>query len=161
VSPSGDGYLSIAALNRRLRESLCAVLEITDAHIDVNSGTASDTAYYQQKALMQTIEQRLRQHPNAYWLDRLEAAGVPCGPVNYRANLYDDPQVKALDMMWQLENRELGGYKAPGHPVRFSKTPVQPTRGAPTLGEHSEELLVEAGYTLDDIARMKQAGIVR
>jgi CoA:oxalate CoA-transferase len=161
VYPTADGYLSIAALNRRLRDSLCAILEVTDDHIEVNSGTASDAAYYQQKAMMQTIEQRLLQHPTAYWQARLEAAGVPCGPVSYRPQLYDDPQVQALDMMWQLDNRELGSYKAPGHPVRFSKTPVRPGAGAPVLGEHSEAVLVEAGYTLDDIARLKQAGVVR
>ncbi len=64
-------------------------------------------------------------------------------------------------MMWQLQNRELGSYKMPGHPVRFSKTPARATSGAPVLGEHSEALLIEMGYTPEEIASLKQAGIVR
>jgi crotonobetainyl-CoA:carnitine CoA-transferase CaiB-like acyl-CoA transferase len=91
----------------------------------------------------------------------LEAAGVPCGQVNYRPNLYDDPQVRALDMMWDLDNRELGQYKTPGHPIRFSKTPVTPGKGTPTLGEDSEALLAEVGYSADEIAQLKASGTVK
>lgn len=161
VYPTSDGYLCVAALNRSLREKLCAVLELDDEHVQVDLGSSSDRAYHDQKALMRAIEQRLIQHPNAYWQEKLEAAGVPCGPVNYRANLYDDPQVEALGMMWQLHNRQLGSYRMPGHPVRYSKTPARATSGAPVLGEHSAALLEELGYTLEEIASLKQAGIVR
>jgi formyl-CoA transferase len=161
VYPTSDGYLCIAALNRSLRDKLCAVLEVDDPHVHVDSGTSSDRAYDDQKALMREIEQRLMQHPNAHWQARLEAVGVPCGPVNYRANLYEDPQVQALGMMWQLHNRELGGYRMPGHPIRFSGTPAHATTGAPVLGEHSDALLDELGYTPDEIAALKQSGIVR
>jgi len=161
VYPTGDGYLSIAALNRNLREKLCSVLEISDPHTDADLGNISDEIYFEQKALMHTIEERLQQQPNEYWLERLEAAGVPCGQVNYRANLYDDPQVRALDMMWELQNQELGAYKAPGHPVRFSKTPVRAGKGTPTLGQDSEALLVEMGYSESEISQLKAAGVVK
>ena len=161
VYPTGDGYLSIAALSRSLREKLCTVLEISDPHCDVDLGNASDEVYYEQKELMARIEERLLQRPNAYWLERLEAAGVPCGQVNYRANLYDDPQVGALNMMWQLMNVELGAYKTPGHPVRFSQTPVQPGAGAPGLGEHSDAVLALAGYEPAAIAQLRAAGVVK
>jgi crotonobetainyl-CoA:carnitine CoA-transferase CaiB-like acyl-CoA transferase len=109
---------------------------------------------------MRAIEARLLQHPNAYWMERLEAAGVPCGQVNYRPNLYDDPQVRALDMMWELQNRTLGTYRAPGHPIRFSKTAVAPGRGAPALGEDSDAVLEEAGYDAEAIAVLRKAGVV-
>ena len=161
VYPTGDGYLSIAALNRALREKLCAVLEMSDEHAHLDLGNIPDEVYYKQKSLMRTIEQRLLQHPNSYWIEKLEAAGIPCGPVSYRPNLYDDPQVQALEMMWQLENKELGGYKSPGHPIRYSKAPAGPTTGTPVLGEHSEELLAEAGYAAAEIEAMKQSGIAR
>jgi formyl-CoA transferase len=160
VYPTADGYLCIAALNRNLREKLCAVLEIHDEHVDVDLGNASDLVYYEQKGLMSRIEGRLLEKPNAHWLECLEAAGVPCGQVNYRPNLYDDPQVRALNMMWHLHNDELGSYETPGHPVRFSKTPIAPGRGAPTLGAHTEAVLASLGYSADDIARLKQARVV-
>ncbi len=161
VYPTGDGYLSIAALNQTLREKLCAVLDIVDEHTAVDLGNISDEVYYTQKTLMGEIEKRLLQKPNEYWIKLLEAAGVPCGQVNYRPHLYDDPQVRALDMMWRLSNQELGTYKAPGHPIRFSKTPVRPGKGAPTRGEDSESVLAEFGCTTEEISKLKEIGAVR
>jgi crotonobetainyl-CoA:carnitine CoA-transferase CaiB-like acyl-CoA transferase len=161
VYPTGDGYLSIAALNKNLREKLCAVLELTDPHVHIDLGNTSDQMYYEQKALMRTIEQRLLSHPNSYWIERLEAAGIPCGPVSYRPNLYEDPQVRALDMMWTLENRDIGPYRTPGHPIRFSKSPAAASSGAPSLGQHSDALLAEIGHTPEQIALLRQNGVVR
>jgi crotonobetainyl-CoA:carnitine CoA-transferase CaiB-like acyl-CoA transferase len=161
IYPTGDGYLAVAALNRGLREKLCAALEVSDPHIELNTGEVSDEAYAAHKTLMARIEERLGRHPNAYWIQRLEAAGVPCGPVNYRSDLYDDPQVQALGMMWELAS-QLGPYKVPGNPIRFSKTPVSPPdRGGPALGQDSDTLLAEWGYGRDDIARLRAAGIVK
>jgi crotonobetainyl-CoA:carnitine CoA-transferase CaiB-like acyl-CoA transferase len=161
VYQTGDGYLSVAALNRGLREKVCAMLEIADPHTEVDIGNTSDEVYFAQKKVMQIIEDRLMQHPNAYWVERFEAAGIPCSPINYRAHLYTDPQVQALDMMWELQNEALGSYKAPGHPVRFSKTPAVKGKGTPVLGQHTEALLREAGYREEEIARMRAEGVVR
>jgi crotonobetainyl-CoA:carnitine CoA-transferase CaiB-like acyl-CoA transferase len=161
VYPTGDGYLGVAALNRTLREKLGAVLEIVDENVDVDLGNASDEVYFGQKAIMQTIADRMQQHPTDYWMQRLEAAGVPCGPVNYAANLYGDPQVLALNMMWKLENDELGPYETVGHPVRFSKTPATPGKGAPTLGHDTSAILAEAGFTEDEIGKYRDAGVLR
>jgi crotonobetainyl-CoA:carnitine CoA-transferase CaiB-like acyl-CoA transferase len=161
VYPTGDGYLCIAALNRNLREKLCAVLEIADEDSAVDLGNISDDVYYKQKAMMKKIEESLLQKPNEYWVERLEAAGIPCGPVNYRANLYDDPQVHALNMMWELPNGELGPFKTPGHPIRYSQTPVLPGKGSPTLGEDSDALLLQLGYGQEEISHLREAGIVK
>lgn len=161
VYETGDGYLGIAALNRKLREKLCAALGIVDPDVQVDGGDVSDEVYFRQKQLMREIESRLKQHANHHWQALLEAAGVPCGPVNYRSDLYTDPQARALDLVWTLHNRELGAYQAAGHPIRFQKTPVTAGAGAPSLGEHSAEVLRAAGYNEQDIARLQQAGTVR
>jgi crotonobetainyl-CoA:carnitine CoA-transferase CaiB-like acyl-CoA transferase len=161
VYPTGDGYIGVAALNRTLREKVGAVLEIVDENVDVDLGNATDEVYFKQKAIMQTIAERLQQHPTEYWMQRLEAAGVPCGPVSYAANLYSDPQVAALDMMWRLENDELGTYETVGHPVRFSKTPVSPGKGAPTLGHDTSAILAQAGFTEDEIGKYRDAGVLK
>jgi crotonobetainyl-CoA:carnitine CoA-transferase CaiB-like acyl-CoA transferase len=81
--------------------------------------------------------------------------------VSYAANLYGDPQVQALDMMWRLENDELGTYQTVGHPVRFSKTPVSPGKGAPTLGHDTNRILAEAGFTEEEIGKYRDAGLVK
>ena len=64
-------------------------------------------------------------------------------------------------MMWQLQNQELGAYKTPGHPIRFSKTPVSPGKGTPTLGQDSDALLAMAGYNSDEISKLRTDGIVK
>ena len=161
VYPTGDGYLSIAALNHKLREKFCDVIGVVDEDVHVNPGDTSDEVYARQKQMMRTIESRLRQHGSAHWMPLLEAAGVPCGPVNYRADLYTDPQAQALGLVWELHNRDLGSYKASGHPIRFHKTPVAPGKGAPSLGEHTDAVLQQFGYSADDIERLKSARIVK
>jgi formyl-CoA transferase len=161
VYPTGDGYLAIAALNRALREKLCATLGLEDPHVSVDLGNATDEAYESQKAMMRKIEARLREEPNAHWLERLEAAGVPCSPINYAANLYEDPQAEALGMMWELENEALGKYKTIGHPVRYSKTPARPKKGAPVVGEDTAAVLLEAGFSEEEIRRYREAGVVK
>ena len=161
VYETGDGYLSIAALNLNQRVKLCAALGIADEDVDKNLGEISDAAYLRQKAQMRLIEDCLKQHSNQHWLQVLEAAGVPCGPVNYRADLYTDPQACALDLIWELENRDLGRYKSTGHPIRFLQTPALPGKGAPALGEDTAAVLRQAGYDDAQIDRLKAAGIVK
>jgi formyl-CoA transferase len=161
VYPTGDGYLSVAALNLALREKFCAALEISDPDVDVDLGNNSDEVYYRQKEMMRKIEERLLQNTNEYWIARLEGVGVPCGPVSYRPNLYDDPQVQALDMMWQLHNAQHGNYLAPGHPIRFSKTPIRAGKGSPTLGENTDAVLREIGYSDAAVSELRAAGIVK
>lgn len=161
VYPTADGYICIAALNRTLRERICTLLELVDDHADVDIGNISDETYAKLKQVMRQIEERLLQQPTSHWVERFDAAGVPCGRVNYRPDLYADPQVEALGMMWRLDNAELGSYLAPGFPIRFSEAPVRPGRGSPTLGEHSEALLREAGYGDAQIGGLLQSGVVK
>ena len=161
VYPTGDGYLGIAALNRKLRDKFCAAIGVVDDDVAVETGDVSDEVYFRQKQMMKTIEARLREHGNAHWMPVLEAAGVPCGPVNYRADLYTDPQAQALGLVWELDNRDIGSYKASGHPIRFLKTPVLPGKGAPSLGEHTEAVLRGAGYGADELVQLRTAGVIR
>jgi len=144
-----------------LREKTCALLGIADEHIERNSGDISDEAYGAQKELMRVIEAQLKTASSEYWLQKFEAAGVPCGRVNYRSDLYTDPQAQALDLVWELENRDVGKYKSTGHPIRFSETPVLSTKGAPSLAEHSESILKEFGYSDKEIVQLKATAVVK
>jgi formyl-CoA transferase len=94
-------------------------------------------------------------------LQQFEAAGVPCGRVNYRSDMYTDPQAQALGLVWELENRDIGKYKASGHPIRFSETPVRPTKGSPALAEHSDSILKEFGFSETEIVALKTRTIVK
>ena len=161
VYETRDGYISIAALNRGLRQRLCDALGVVDPDIERNSGDIADDEYVRQKDLMHAIEAALKQNSNAHWLSTLEAAGVPCGPINYRTDLYEDAQAAALNLIWELEHRDLGRYQTVGHPVRFGHTPVTPGKGAPALGEHTDTVLAEFGLERTQIERLRKEGVLR
>lgn len=157
-----DGYMSLAALTAKQRITLCEVLGVEDrfAHIDLGNG--NDETYFYQKMVMKRMEEIFGTKPTREWIEILEKAGIPCGPVNYSVTLFDDPHAQAQNMVWELSNPISGPYKMMGHPVRFTKTPVRPTRGAPALGEHTGEILkAKLGYSDEQIADLKARQIVR
>jgi len=123
--------------------------------------TINDAVINHQKAMTDQFENRFREKTNEEWIEALEQAGVPCGQVNYSAYLFDDPQAKALNMIWDLENSELGPYKMVGHPIRFTKTPVKPGKGAPCLGEDTVSILEQFGYDKSEIEDLKKRAVIK
>jgi len=87
------------------------------------------------------------------WMERLEDVGIPAGPVLDIAQMTSDPQALARNMV-----QEAAPTKVLGHPVKYSATPTSIQRTAPVLGEHTEEVLAEAGYSEAEIAAMIAAG---
>lgn len=161
IYQTSDGYISIAALTKRQRNTLCDVIGITDECADVQLGEITDDGYYHQKEVMKNIEEKLALKTNDEWIQAFEIAGVPCGPVNYQTNLFYDKQADALNMIWELENKEIGKYKTAGHPVRFLKTPAVPRKGSPTLGEDTQEVLKKFGFSDTEIQKFKQTGVIK
>ncbi len=96
----------------------------------------------------------------ADWLTRLEAAGVPAGPVLNIAEMHSDPQTIARDMVVSAEHSRLGPVATLGLPVKFSATPGGVIRGAPLYGEHSREVLAEFGFSADEIGRFLEADAI-
>jgi CoA:oxalate CoA-transferase len=157
-----DGYMSLAALTAKQRIKLCEVLGVEDRYAHIDLGNGNDETYFHQKEVMGRIEEILGTKTTGEWLEILEKAGIPCGPVNYSVTLFDDPHARAQNMIWELENPVSGPYKMMGHPVHFTRTPVRPTKGAPALGEHTAEILKEKlGYSDEEIADLKARQIVK
>lgn len=161
VYETADGYIGIAALNRKQRNTLCEVIGITDQGVNVELGDISDTLYFHQKEVMRKIEKQLTLKTNEEWIQALEEAGVPCGPVNYQTNLFYDKQAEAVNMIWNLENKEVGPYQMAGHPVRFLKTPATPTSGSPTLGENTIDVLKQFGFNVSEINALTESGAIK
>ena len=104
------------------------------------------------ETLIALIEAITAEHPRAHWLTRLDDAGIPCGPINSYAEAFADPQVRARGMVVELEHPTQGTVRMPGPPVKMSETPPCVSRRAPLLGEHTREVLREAGCTDAEIA---------
>ena len=161
IYETANGFISIAALTSRQRKYVCEVIDIYEKGAEVEFSEINDEVINHQKVMTDQIEKRFREKTNEEWIEALEKAGVPCGQVNYSANLFYDPQVKATNMIWDLENRELGSYKMVGHPVRFTKNPVKPGKGAPTLGEDSVSILEQFGYNKNEIEELKKQAVIK
>ncbi|GAA1779996.1 CoA transferase [Pseudarthrobacter sulfonivorans] len=94
------------------------------------------------------------------WIDRLEAAGVPCSPVHRMEDALEDPQVKHNGSIVELEHPDFGPYPVVNNPMRFHDLAVGPRGYAPRLGEHSRELLAEFGIPGKKIQQLIEAGTV-
>jgi crotonobetainyl-CoA:carnitine CoA-transferase CaiB-like acyl-CoA transferase len=112
-------------------------------------------------ALTAAIEERLASDDVAPWVERISAAGVPCGPVLAVDEVFADPQVRARQMLVELPHPELGTFQTTGLPVKLSRTPGRIERRPPLHGEHTAEVLSEAGYDGPAIRELAEAGVVR
>jgi crotonobetainyl-CoA:carnitine CoA-transferase CaiB-like acyl-CoA transferase len=139
-----DGYITLAAANDRLFARLCDVL----GHPDwaERPEFRDDTHRVQNRAaLAALLESVTAADPRAYWLGRLAASDIPCGPINNYAQVFADPQVQAREMVVDTDHPTLGRIRTLGSPIKMSRTPVTIGRPAPRLGEHTEAVLREAG----------------
>jgi formyl-CoA transferase len=157
-----DGYISIGALAAKHRTNMCKVLGVEDQYAYLDLGNGNDETYFYQKEVMKKVETTLGEKTTAEWVKILEDAGVPCGPMNYGVTLFHDPHAIDQNMVWSLDNPVSGPYKMMGHPIKFTKTPVKPTKGAPALGEDTVDVLKKKlGYTDEQITALKAQKIVR
>jgi crotonobetainyl-CoA:carnitine CoA-transferase CaiB-like acyl-CoA transferase len=107
------------------------------------------------------LDRRLREEPRAYWIERLTAAGVPCGSVRDLHEVFSDPQVKARAMVAELEHATAGLLKLLGTPLKFSETPGSIRTPPPLLGEHTDAVLTrDLGFAPAAVSALRAQGVV-
>lgn len=158
--PTDDGYMIIAVGNDGQFARLCAVLG--------NASLADDARYLTNKArvenrvtLIPALNKLTIQRTTVDWIARLEAVGVPCGPINTLAEVFADPQVQARGLRVDMEHPGTGMVPQVASPVRMSETPVAYHRAPPLLGEHTDEVLASVlGISQQEIAALRERGVV-
>ena len=159
VFETKDGAVSLGAANQSTWEKLCGVIGRQDLLSHPHFLTNADRVrnYQELGALLRPM---LRQRKTAEWLALLEGAGVPAGPVYNIAEVYDDPHVRARDMLVELEHPVAGKIKNIGIPVKLSLTPGEIRGPAPLLGQHTDDVLLWVGLDQTEIAHLRESGVI-
>jgi len=110
--------------------------------------------------LLPLLDAVFRTRPAAVWLEALRAAGVPCGPISTVDEIVVDPQVRAREMLVEIDHPSAGRITVPGLPVKCSATPGSIRRPPPRLGEHTVEVLGELGIPATEIPRLRREGVI-
>jgi CoA:oxalate CoA-transferase len=155
-----DGYFALAVWGEEFWVRLCRVLELDELVADPRFATNTVRSEHRPE-LMELIEQRLAMRDVADWLEVLEAAGVPCAPINTLDRTLNDPQVLARDMVVTTQHPRAGRVPVIGNPIKLSGDTEPGFKPAPALGEHTDTLLKEVlGYSRERIAALRREGVL-
>ena len=157
---TSDGYVTVGANNEKLWRAFCEQV-CASPHWLLDPRYASNALRVQHAdALQADIEAVFTSHPTAHWVEALDAAAVPGGPVYSYQQVFDDPHVKARAMVVEMEHPIMGTIKTFGSPVKSSGELVSIRRAAPWLGQHSEEIVRSLGIAEDEVKSLFDEAII-
>jgi crotonobetainyl-CoA:carnitine CoA-transferase CaiB-like acyl-CoA transferase len=160
VFAASDGHIIVAVGNENQYARLCEVIGRPDLASDERFATNA-ARVNNRDDLIAALREIFLSRTMRQWLDALEGAGVPCGPINTIADVFADPQVQARGMRLDLPHPALGSVPSVANPIRYSATPLSYRSAPPMLGADTDEILRNIlGIAPAEIARMRKAGIV-
>jgi crotonobetainyl-CoA:carnitine CoA-transferase CaiB-like acyl-CoA transferase len=154
-----DGYISVAVQTDRQWASLARALDRPEWLEDARFSTAALRQEHID-ARLELTQEVLCSRTSAEWLDRLDAADVPCAPVLRRKDVIFHPQIRANESVVEIDHPHAGLLRQARPAARFSKTPAEIRSGGPLLGEHTAEILDSLGYSRLVVEELRQAGVV-
>ncbi|WP_151638184.1 CaiB/BaiF CoA transferase family protein [Noviherbaspirillum aerium] len=155
-----EGEVIVAVGNDSQYAAFCHVIGRNDLAVDPRFVTVG-LRNINRDALIPQIAETMLTRTMKEWVAKMEAANVPCGPINNMRQVFEDPQVQHRRMKLSLPHSVGGEIPSLANPIRFSDTPIRYTHAAPTLGEHTTEVLAERlGISEERIAALKAQGVV-
>jgi crotonobetainyl-CoA:carnitine CoA-transferase CaiB-like acyl-CoA transferase len=154
---ASDGEFVLAVGNDDQWRRFCEVAGIgADERFATNRGRV--TGYTELRAL---VAARLREQPRRHWIEKLTAAGVPCGSVRDLREVFTDPQLAAREMVVPMQHAAAGAIRVLGTPIKLSDTPATLREAPPTLGQHTDSVLHhDLGLERDAIGHLRTTGII-
>ena len=156
---TSDGWINVGAANQSNWERFLGVIGAPELNDDARFASNADRIR-NLPALVEILNGYLSQETTETWLDRMEKAALPAGPVNDILQMHADPQARARDMIVELDHPTAGRVETLGQPVKFSRTPGSVERASPRLGEHTREVLSELGFDSAKIDALIQSKAV-
>jgi formyl-CoA transferase len=159
VFPTADGHINIAASGQHIFKRLCEALDAPGLVADADFATA-DKRSENRVRLNAELAARTRRYPSAELVERLNAAGVPSGPIYSVDQLFADPQVEHLNMAVPMPHPRRRDTAVVNQAVTLSRTPPVIDRPTPGLGQHTDEILSELGYDAAAISVLRQREVI-
>jgi len=162
--PTADGWVNLGAPGGRLLRSLCEVVGLPGLPADPRFATAA-SRHANRDALNDLLAARLRSRTTADWVEALNRAGVPCGPVYRMDEVFADPQVQHLAMTSAVQHPELGRLEILRNAVRMTSGtgatgPSTVRTASPDMGAHTDEVLAELGYSPADVDALRSDAVI-
>jgi crotonobetainyl-CoA:carnitine CoA-transferase CaiB-like acyl-CoA transferase len=154
-----DGEMVIAVGNDKQFQTLCSILGLKDVLEDERFTTNAKRVEHRGH-LIPLLQEALKKKPTAYWQKACNENGIPCGPINNLDQLFQDPQVKERQLLVTVEHPIAGNINLVGSPLKFSKTPIRIRLHPPMPGEHTEKILKDLEYSIEDIINFKKNKII-
>lgn len=156
---TADGWINVGAANQKNWLSLIEVLEVDSLNSDPRF-RSNDERMQNLEALQRVLGDIFVTRTTNEWVQRLDRAGVPSGPILDILQMQHDPQALARDMIQSLDHPTAGRVQTLGHPIKYSSTPVELKRAAPVYGQHTRAVLTECGYSETRIEALIRGGAV-
>ena len=156
---TADGYINVACSGEGMWKRLCESIERKDMLEDPQFKGQENRAKNRAK-LNAAINEALKGRSSTEWVEKLNAAGVPCGPIYAVDQVFADPQVKHLGAAADVSHPRLGKFKIVNQAARLSRTPATIKAATPDVGQHTDEILGELGFDAKEISRLRSQGVV-
>ena len=156
---TADGHMNVAATGTKMWQRVCEAIGRPDLFEHPDFKTAENRAK-NRKSLNEALNKGFASKPSAEWVEILNAAGVPCGPIYSMDQVFADPQVRHVQAAVEVEHKTRGKLRLINQPVKLSRTPAKLVAATPDRGEHTEEVLLDLGFSSLEIKKLKSEGIV-
>jgi len=155
-----DGvWIALGVGNDRQWRDFCRLAGLEHLADDPRFATNPQRVIHR-KELIPIIAEKMKERTSDEWLEELDKLKIPCGPINTLDRVFSDPQVQARGMVAEVPHPKAGKVKLVASPMKFSLTPCIVERHPPLLGEHTEEVLKELGYSDDEIRSLREKGVI-
>jgi glutaryl-CoA transferase len=156
---AADGIFALGIGNDTLFRTMCGIVGHPEWAEDPRFARNQDRVV-NREAIEMLIEDVMLTRDKAYWISVFREAGIPCGRVNTVSEALSDPLVADREVVTEVEHPTIGMMRTLGLPIRLDSSPTEIRRHPPLLGEHTDEILGELGYSAEDVARLRSGGEV-